>query len=110
MEVVLIAIISLLTCIGQICQKKAIVKVGNGKILCSPWLHAGLLSLSLALFLWLSLLQSVPLSVAYPLVMGLNFVGVTLMAAILFQESIKLRQIIGMVWIVIGTLLLSWGK
>ena len=45
-------------------------------------------------WLWIHLLRTTPLSVAYPF-MGLSFVFVPLLGMLVFQESISLNQALG---------------
>lgn len=72
---------SLLSCAGQLCQKQATRPSKSGRrgrhIL--GWLGLALLALGCSMLLWLSVLQSIPVSIAYPM-LSLNFVWVTLAA------------------------------
>ena len=60
---------SLLSCAGQLCQKQATRPSKSGRrghhIL--GWLGLALLSLGCSMLLWLSVLQSIPVSIAYPM-------------------------------------------
>ncbi|MFH4827780.1 4-amino-4-deoxy-L-arabinose-phosphoundecaprenol flippase subunit ArnE, partial [Klebsiella pneumoniae] len=66
---------SLLSCAGQLCQKQATRPSRRGRrsrhILF--WLGMALLCLGCGMLLWLSVLQSIPVSIAYPM-LSLNFV------------------------------------
>lgn len=72
---------SLLSCAGQLCQKQATrpSKSGRRGYHILGWLGLALLSLGCSMLLWLSVLQSIPVSIAYPM-LSLNFVWVTLAA------------------------------
>ncbi|EMH96039.1 4-amino-4-deoxy-L-arabinose-phosphoundecaprenol flippase subunit ArnE [Klebsiella pneumoniae RYC492] len=60
---------SLLSCAGQLCQKQATRPSRRGRrsrhILF--WLGMALLCLGCGMLLWLSVLQSIPVSIAYPM-------------------------------------------
>ena len=74
---------SLLSCAGQLCQKQATrpSKSGRRGYHILGWLGLALLSLGCSMLLWLSVLQSIPVSIAYPM-LSLNFVWVTLAAKV----------------------------
>lgn len=76
-----LALASLLSCAGQLCQKQATRPSKSrrrGRHILG-WLGLALLALGGGMLLWLSVLQSIPVSVAYPM-LSLNFVWVTLAA------------------------------
>jgi len=103
MNILLILLVSLLSCAGQLCQKQA--TQASGKT--TPfkhlvvWLGLSVLLLGVAMLIWLCVLQSVPVGVAYPM-LSLNFVFVALAARWLWHESISLRHGIGILLIVGG--------
>lgn len=107
----LLLVISLLTCIGQLCQKQAAnhwqqAQCGQIK-LCCCWLLTALMLLGLAMLLWLKLLQHMPLSQAYPL-LSFNFILMTLAGRFFFAEQVTSRHWLGIAAIMLGILLLSW--
>ncbi len=66
--------------------------------------HAtGLLFFSVAL-------TGIPLSIAYPVLIGGSMVFVTLLAAIWFKERLTMRHLAGMALILIGMILLKGGE
>lgn len=77
----LLIIVSLLTCIGQVCQKQAVIYWQSGlpakNSLAIKWLLIAIILLALGMLFWLKLLQILPLSIAYPM-LSINFVIVTL--------------------------------
>ncbi|WP_421506864.1 4-amino-4-deoxy-L-arabinose-phosphoundecaprenol flippase subunit ArnE [Erwinia rhapontici] len=99
MNMLLIVLASLLSCGGQLCQKQATVREGRRHFL--VWLAASILLLGMALLVWLRVLQTVPVGVAYPM-LSLNFIFVTLAARWLWQEAISWRHGLGIVLIVAG--------
>lgn len=101
----------LLTCLGQIAQKYAVLHwqgraLGVWAKLTSPWLLLAVGSMGAGLLLWLLLLQRMPVGLAYPM-LSLNFVCVTLAAHWLFHESVDARHWAGVAFIVAGVALLG---
>lgn len=103
MNILLILVVSLLSCAGQLCQKQATSSAGHAR----PrrhlllWLGLSVGLLGLAMLLWLRVLQDVPVGVAYPM-LSLNFVFVALAARWLWQERLSLRHALGILLIVGG--------
>ncbi|AJJ57274.1 4-amino-4-deoxy-L-arabinose-phosphoundecaprenol flippase subunit ArnE [Yersinia pseudotuberculosis] len=107
----LLPMVSLLTCIGQLCQKQAAQCWEQPQArrlnLTLRWLAIAVVSLGLGMLLWLRLLQQLPLSVAYPM-LSFNFVLVTLAAQLFYGEKATLRHWLGVAAIMFGILLMSW--
>lgn len=99
MNTLLIILASLLSCSGQLCQKQATMRDDRRHLL--GWLAASILLLGVALLVWLRVLQTVPVGVAYPM-LSLNFIFVALAARWLWQEAISWRHATGIVLIVAG--------
>lgn len=97
MNTLLILLASLLSCAGQLCQKQATTPHAA----LWRWLALSVLLLGLAMLVWLRVLQTTPVGVAYPM-LSLNFIFVTLAARWLWHEAIPLRHAAGIVLIVIG--------
>ncbi|AHG22349.1 4-amino-4-deoxy-L-arabinose-phospho-UDP flippase [Chania multitudinisentens RB-25] len=110
MAYLLVAIVSLLTCAGQLCQKQAAHVWERAEARRLPvtlcWLALAVLFLGLGMVVWLNVLQRLPLSLAYPM-LSLNFVLVTLAARWLFKEPTTLRHWCGVFSIMLGILLMS---
>jgi undecaprenyl phosphate-alpha-L-ara4N flippase subunit ArnE len=70
------------------------------------WLALSLLLLGCAMLLWLFVLQTVPVSVAYPM-LSLNFIFITLAARFIWHEPISLRHGVGVLLIMVGIILLG---
>ena len=101
----------LLTCLGQIAQKYAVLHwqgraPGAWAKLTSPWLLLAFGSMGAGLLLWLLLLQRMPVGLAYPM-LSLNFVFVTLAARWLFHETVDARHWAGVALIMAGVALLG---
>lgn len=103
-----LALASLLSCAGQLCQKQATrpVQAGHRGRHIGLWLALALMSLGTGMMLWLLVLQRIPVGVAYPM-LSLNFVWVTLAARFIWHERITARHAFGIVLIVIGIVLLG---
>jgi undecaprenyl phosphate-alpha-L-ara4N flippase subunit ArnE len=102
----LIAVVCLLTSFGQVAQKLAVSgwskrPTGLAGKLRSAWLWTALVSMGLALLLWLAVLQRLEVGVAYSM-LSLNFVLVTLVAHYGFAEPTDGRHFLGVALIVAG--------
>ena len=65
MSLLLIALVSLLSCLAQLCQKQAAtLGARHGKSRLMLWIGLSLLLLGVAMLLWLWVLRRVPVSVA----------------------------------------------
>jgi len=108
----MIVLVSMLTCAGQLCQKQAATRWGAAqptavrRIGALRWLLAAVVMMGLGLVLWLNVLQTLPLSLAYPM-LSLNFVLVTLASHWFFGERITLRHWCGVLSIMLGILLMG---
>ena len=103
-----LALASLLSCAGQLCQKQATRPSKSrrrGRHILG-WLGLALLALGGGMLLWLSVLQSIPVSVAYPM-LSLNFVWVTLAAKVFWRENVALHHWLGVGLIIIGIVILG---
>ncbi len=73
-----------------------------------PWFWAGFACYGISLFTWIATLSRAPVSVAYPL-LSVGYVVNALIAYWLFGESLTMQKIVGIGFIVIGVVLLSWN-
>jgi multidrug transporter EmrE-like cation transporter len=55
-------------------------------------------------------LTGIPLSIAYPVLIGGSMVFVTVLAAIWFKERLTFRHLVGMALILVGMMLLKGGE
>lgn len=101
---------SLLSVAGQLCQKQAtgFVAIKKRRKHIVLWLGLALACLGLAMVLWLLVLQSVPVGIAYPM-LSLNFVWVTLAAVKLWHEPVSLRHWCGVAFIIGGIVIWEYG-
>lgn len=107
MDIAAIFLASLLTCAGQLCQKRAAhPAVAHARWYVVRWLVLALLAMGAGMLVWLWVLQHVPLNIAYPM-LSLNFVWITLAAYWLWHEPVSLRHWCGVALVVAGVLLLG---
>ena len=99
---------SLLSVAGQLCQKQATLRVPTStrRRHLTLWLGLALACLGLAMVLWLLVLQSNPVGIAYPM-LSLNFVWVTLLAWKIWREPVALRHWLGIALIICGIFILG---
>lgn len=72
-----------------------------------PMFDIGFILYGLAALVWFRVLSTQPLSLAYPLLVSLTFLFVTLGAATLFQESMTARKLVGLAIILAGIFIIG---
>jgi len=106
--------------IGQILFKKTAISISESlkpelalglfegiiKALSVPWLYCALTTYGVATIFWLYILQRIPLSVAYPFSV-LAMVIVPILALFLFNEQINWSYWVGLIFIVIGLIIIA---
>lgn len=94
-----------LMAVGQILFKKVALSSSDGLIatLFNPWLIAALAFYAIATVLWVWILSTTPLSLAYPFA-ALGFVFVPLAAWWVFGESLSWSYAVGVALIVAGVI------
>lgn len=80
------------------------------KLISQPLFDVGVLFYALASLVWFHIISIEPLSIAYPLLVSLTFVFVTLGAIFIFHESLNTMKLIGIAVILIGIFILSGGN
>ncbi|MCW7760930.1 4-amino-4-deoxy-L-arabinose-phospho-UDP flippase [Photorhabdus luminescens] len=112
MSFALLLLVSLLTCAGQLCQKQAVIcwqrnVYRRASVL--KWLVGAVILLAVGMLLWLRLLQILPLGIAYPM-LSVNFIMVTLAGKFFYQEQAGRKHWSGVVFIMLGILLMSLNE
>ena len=117
----LLGLVCLLTCAGQLCQKRAAdvwMRLGprddsaaavprrTRLVAAARWLFLACLLLGLGLLAWLGVLRRLPVSLAYPM-LSLNFVLIVLAARFVFHEATPRRHWYGVAAIALWVLLLG---
>ena len=97
--------------VGQVLFKLAAQSASRGSgspwDLLNPWLFAALAVYAVATALWVWVLKSAPLHVAYPF-MGFAFVVVPVLAAIYLGEPLDWRVLAGAALVGSGVAVASW--
>ena len=75
------------------------------QLMWSPVLLGGLVLFALNVLAYFLALRALPLSVAYPVMVGMTFLLVTTASLILFRENISSMQFVGYAFIIIGVVL-----
>ncbi len=102
----------LLISAGQVLFKLTSERAGNADaagllaLLVDPYLIAAFAIYGVGTIVWIYVLKSVPLSVAYPF-MALTFCAVPLLAWYLLGETLSLRYAVGALLIVAGLLVVN---
>lgn len=71
-------------------------------LISQPLFDLGFILYGLAALVWFRVVATQPLSTAYPLLVSLTYVFVTLGAVMLFRESLTLQRVVGLAIILIG--------
>jgi multidrug transporter EmrE-like cation transporter len=74
-----------------------------------PLFDAGLALYMVAMLVWFRILSMQAVSLAYPVVLSLNLLFVTLGAVVLLGESLTVAKVVGLAVIVSGIFILSRG-
>lgn len=96
--------------IANIMMRYGIDKVGGFNIDISGLLNVasnihfvlGVFLYGAASIIWFRVISIQPLSLAYPLLVSISFIIVTILAIILFQESISLKKFLGISLMLLG--------
>jgi len=80
------------------------------KLLMSPVLDLGIVSIGVSIIMWVMALSSLQISQAYPVAVGLNFLVVLIMALIFLNEKMTFGKAIGVLLILISVFLISRSK
>ena len=94
---------------GMMNKENSFSSVGEViKLMLSPYILSGLTMYGFATVLWLFILTRVPLSVAYPL-QSLAYVFAVFGAYFIFNESLSIMKIAGVLLIIIGVSLIGFS-
>lgn len=105
---------SILLAVGQVFLKVALARMGTfswtwrfwGKLLVNwPFALCGLCFLAASL-LWMYMVKTFPLSIAYPMI-SLSYVFGMVAAIVFFHESVSLTQWLGVLLIMVGCSLVA---
>ena len=74
-----------------------------------PQFVIGLVLYGLTTMLWIKILSTEPLSIAYPAMVSISFALVTLGAVFFFQETLTINKIAGIIIVFSGLLIIAQG-
>jgi len=80
------------------------------RLILQPLFDAGVLLYVVASLIWFHVISTEPLSIAYPLLVSMTFIFVTLGAIVIFNEALTFSKFIGILIILIGIIIVSGGK
>lgn len=104
-DLVLMAVTVASICTGQVLFKMVAMRANEHHSYFDPsvltLLFVALLVYGSATLVWIRVLQSVPLALAY-MFMSLSFVFVPLVAVIVFREPVSTRFLVGALMIILG--------
>ncbi|MBI2042722.1 MAG: transporter [Candidatus Nealsonbacteria bacterium] len=115
--IILIPILTAAT--AQILFKKGVSELGQldfsisgvfnliPRILQSPWLLVGMFLFGISFLVYLFVISKLQLNVVYPIVTSSGVILISLLAWVLFKESLSILQIAGIAVIVFGIFLLT---
>ncbi len=89
---------------GGFAESLAEVPQGLIRLASQPMFDVGFVLYGLAALVWFRVLSTQPLSLAYPVLVSLTFIFVTVGATALFQEPMTARKLVGLAVILIGIL------
>ena len=107
MRYLVLTLFSALLALGQTLFKQAALAMGDQPLIpgiVNRWTIAGLAVYGASTVLWIAILRTTPLSVAYPF-SALGFLVVPLAAHFLFGEPLHARFLAGAICIIVGILL-----
>jgi undecaprenyl phosphate-alpha-L-ara4N flippase subunit ArnE len=104
-DILLMAVTVASICTGQVLFKMVALRANEHQGYFNPGVIT-LLFLALAIYgsatlIWIRVLQTVPLALAY-MFMSLSFVVVPLIAVLVFREPVSTRFVLGAVMIIVG--------
>jgi len=94
---------------GGFAESIAEVPQGLLRLAGQPLFDFGFILYGVAALVWFRVLSTQPLSIAYPLLVSLTFVFVTLGAIFLFKETMTSYKIIGLIIILAGIFVMGRG-
>ena len=114
-----IFVTSLITVVAQFLLKRGVLDLGTfgfstselihliPKVFQNIWIMGGMVLFGISFFLWIMLLSNIPLHIAYPILIGLNFCFIAMGSWLLFREQFSFFQMAGFITIIMGIYLLS---
>lgn len=76
-------------------------------VLRQPWFYGGVLLVGIASVLWLKVIATLGLSIAYPLFVGITYLALAIGSAILLGEHIGPQRVIGAIVLFAGIAIMA---
>lgn len=119
-QLFLLFAISICTTVSaHLCFKKGILKLGELnlsfptifstilQILQNAWILLGAVLFVISFMTWLFILSKLQLNIAYPIIISIEAVLVTVASWFLFHEYLSWPQIVGVIFVILGIILIS---
>ncbi|MEA2975602.1 MAG: hypothetical protein QOF19_1122 [Alphaproteobacteria bacterium] len=119
----IVFVASVIACAGNLLVRAGIDHAGGfhpttfletgfalSKLLLDLRFSAGMVLYIVSMLIWFRIISSEPLSVAYPVMLSLTVVMVTLGAVFWFHEQITLRLVLGIAIILAGIVVVAAGE
>lgn len=78
-------------------------------LLLQPIFVLGVILYGSGTLLWMRVISTEPISIGYPILMGVAFLAITIGAAVFFKEAMSIPKILGMMIILVGVIVASQG-
>lgn len=107
------------TVFAQLCFKRGVLKLGEivfsfqgifsmiSQILQNVWILSGVVSFGISFLTWLFILSKLQLNTAYPVIISIEAVLVTVASWFFLREYLSWVQILGIAFVIIGIILIS---
>lgn len=119
----IVLVASTVACVGNLLVRAGIGDAGGfrpsgivdagfafSKLLLEPKFSSGMVLYVVSMLIWFRIISTEPLSVAYPIMLSLTVVMVTLGAAFWFDERITLRLALGIAMMLVGIAVVASGE
>ena len=115
----LVLLAALLTVVANLMTRHGLVRAGGltfratglfpsiVRMICEPTLVLGIVAYGLAAIVWFRVLSITEVSSAYPILVGITFMSVTVGAVLLFGESLNLIKLLGVLLILAGVVFIA---
>lgn len=97
----------LLTTAGQICLRKFACSMNSHFLVVNSFIVGGLLFYGLSVLTYIQVLKNMRISIAFPVIFGCTSILVSVVANLIFKETLSIIQIVGILVIITGVCLTS---
>ena len=107
---IFVAVAGLLSTAGNLCLKKASVASSDMNfigMIFQPWFIGGMFFYGVNVILFATALKYLDVSKAYPVLAAIGFSTLSIVAAIVFRESLSVTNYVGLLVIIVGITLVA---